>query len=171
MVVPLMLAVVLSASNGGVSARSGLSTLGTDFDPLRRQFNDDDSKVRVLALLSPTAGRVQTLNRPRQGSSKPTAPRVTPRAAQRRSRRRLRSSTSRIRNGQQRCPWSTFANRWCRSRVCAGGNAGPPCPAGRSFSGLLIRGGRNRAPEVHPLKLDSRTRSFESVRGLWLEGN
>jgi hypothetical protein len=54
MIVPLMFALVLSLSNGGVSTRGGLSTLGADFDPLRRQFNDDDSKVRVLALLSPT---------------------------------------------------------------------------------------------------------------------
>jgi len=54
MVVALLLAAVLSSSDAGVSTRSGLRTLGADFDPLRRQFNDEDSKVRVLALLSPT---------------------------------------------------------------------------------------------------------------------
>ena len=54
MVVPLVLAAVFSSPSTGGSARSGLGTLGADFDPLRRQFNDDDSKVRVLALLSPT---------------------------------------------------------------------------------------------------------------------
>ncbi len=54
MVVPLVLAAVLSSSDANVSTRSGLSTLSADFDPLRRQFNNDDSKVRVLAVLSPT---------------------------------------------------------------------------------------------------------------------
>ncbi len=54
MIVPLVLAAVLSSSEANVSTRGGLSKLDADFDPLRRQFNDDDSKVRVLALLSPT---------------------------------------------------------------------------------------------------------------------
>jgi len=54
MVVPLLLAAVLSSSGAAGSTQTGLRTLGADFDPLRRQFNDEDSKVRVLALLSPT---------------------------------------------------------------------------------------------------------------------
>jgi len=54
MVVPLLLAAVLSSSDAAASTQTGLRTLGADFDPLRRQFNDEDSKVRVLALLSPT---------------------------------------------------------------------------------------------------------------------
>jgi hypothetical protein len=54
MVVPLLLAAVLSSPEGGASTPTRLSTLGAGYDPLRRQFNDEDSKVRVLALLSPT---------------------------------------------------------------------------------------------------------------------
>jgi hypothetical protein len=54
MVVPFLLAAILSSSETAVSTQTGLRTLGPDFDPLRRQFNDEDSKVRVLALLSPT---------------------------------------------------------------------------------------------------------------------
>jgi len=54
MVVPLLLAAVLSSPDATASTQTGLRTLSADFDPLRRQFNDEDSKVRVLALLSPT---------------------------------------------------------------------------------------------------------------------
>jgi hypothetical protein len=54
MVVPLLLAAVLSSPDAIVSTQTRLRTLGADFDPLRRQFNDEVSKVRVLALLSPT---------------------------------------------------------------------------------------------------------------------
>ena len=54
MIASLVLAAVLSSSDAAASTQTGLRTLGADFDPLRRQFNDEVSKVRVLALLSPT---------------------------------------------------------------------------------------------------------------------
>ena len=42
------------ASRRGASARAGMTVLSDSIEPLRRQFNADKDKLRILALFSPT---------------------------------------------------------------------------------------------------------------------